>query len=220
MNNNLITSLRIAVSALAGVIFFSPVTANAYTSSGTDGQFQPTVSMILDSTGQTFNFTSILIPSGVTVSFSRLASAQQINLLATGNIDIAGTLDAGANNLWIETPGSISLSGSLNASGGDLSLVASTVNLSGIVNTQEGSNITLNSGSGALTGGGSSITSGGSVLAGGAVTLTGGDTTVTFLPTLVMLSPVPEAEAWVMLSIGFCALFAASRRRYQNIRLA
>lgn len=212
MNTNLITPLRIAVPALVWAIFFSPVTANAYTSTGTDGQFQPTVSMILDSTQQLFNFTSIFIPSGVTVSFSGLTSAQPIELLATGNIDIAGTLDVGANNLWIETPGSISVSGALITSGSTLSLVASAVNFSGII-------------SGTITGGGAGAVlcsgncSGVLPVSGGGV-ITGGGGDISICSNCSTLSPVPEPEVWAMLFIGLCALFAVSRLRHQNIRLA
>lgn len=190
MNANVMTTLRNAISALALVILFSPVAANAYTSNGTDGKFEPTVSMVLDSTQQIFNFTSIFIPSGVTVSFSGLPSVLPIQLLATENIDIAGTLDAGTNSLWIETPGSITLSGSLNVSSGStLSLVSS-----GTVNVPGGS---VTDGGGVL-----SICSNCSLLPRGT------------------LSPVPEADVWGMLSLGLCALFAASRRRPQNIHLA
>lgn len=214
MNTNLITSLRIAVSVLAWVICFAPANANAYTSNGTDGQFQPTVSMIFDTTQQIFNFTSIFIPGGVTVSFSGLTSAQPIELLATGNIDIAGTLDAGANNLWIETPGSIFFSGSLYSSGGALTLVASTVNFSGTIN-----------GNDALTGGGMVIRDGGAltgrgILKGGGALLTneGGD--ISICSNCSILPQVPEPDVWVMLLLGLCALFAVSRLRYRNIHLA
>ena len=195
MNANVMTTLRNAVSALALVILFSPVAANAYTSNGTDGKFEPTVSMVLDSTQQIFNFTSIFIPSGVIISFSGLASAQPIEMLATENIDIAGTLDAGTNSLWIETPGSITLSGFLNASSGStLSLVASIINLSGTVNIPGGS-----------------VTDGGGVLS---------ICSNCYLEPRGTLSPVPEADVWVMLSLGLCALFAASRLRYRSVRLA
>ena len=130
MNSSLITSLRIAMSVLALVFSF---TANAYTSSGIDGYFNPTTSVVFDLTQQTFNFTNMFIPSGVTVSFSGFTSTQPIEMLAMGNIDIAGTLDLGLNSLWLETPASISVLGSIIlGSGGSLSVVAnSTVDSNG-----------------------------------------------------------------------------------------
>lgn len=140
MNASLITSLRIAMSVFALVF---PFTANAYTSSGINRYFNPTTSVVFDLTQQTFNFTSMFIPSGVTVSFSGLTSAQPIEMLAMGNIDIAGTLDLGLNSLWLETPASISVLGSIIlGSGGSLSMVANSVNMSGVV-LMPGGNISL-----------------------------------------------------------------------------
>lgn len=245
------SSAHIAVLALALAMFFSAAAANAYTSTGADGAFQPPSTLALDPAQQVFNFTDIFIPGGVTVSFGGLTSAQPILLLATGNINIAGTFDAGANSLWIETPGSISVTGSLNftggeltlvsggtfelsgginasrinlalvgvparagvlssrtyskmdtlsTSGGDLTLVSGGGNVSGIANYTSGGNITLSSAGGTLVVSGG-ITNTGGILSGGGVTL---------------LSPIPETEIWVMLSLGFCALFAATRRRYAN----
>ncbi len=131
MNSSLITSLRIAMSVLALVFSF---TANAYTSSGIDGYFNPTTSVVFDLTQQTFNFTNMFIPSGVTVSFSGFTSTQPIEMLAMGNIDIAGTLDLGLNSLWLETPASISVLGSIIlGSGGSLSVVANSVNMNPIL---------------------------------------------------------------------------------------
>lgn len=184
MKTNLITALRFILLALASVIFSTPVAATAYTSSGADGLFQPTVSMVL--TQPIYNFTSILIPSGVTVSFSQLSSAQPIELLATGDINISGTLDFGANSAWIETPGSLSLSGSLNAfSGSSLYLIAGNVNAPGVIN-MPGSSITINNGGNIITGGGN-----------------------------VILSPVSEPRVWAMLALGIFVIFAASQLHNQ-----
>jgi len=189
MKTNLITSLRFILLALVSVLCFSPVAATAYTSSGADGLFQPTASVVLDQ--PIYNFTSIYIPSGVTVSFGQLSSAQPIELLASGNIDIAGTLDMGANSLWLETTGVISFSGSLNSSsGGSLNLVAGNVNASGIFNIPS-SSITINNGGNIITGGGN-----------------------------IILSPVPEPGVWAMLALGLFLIFAASRLRNQKVRLA
>lgn len=224
------TSMRVVASALALAMFLSSAAANAYTSTGADGAFQPTVSVALDPAQQTFNFTDIFIPGGVTVSFGGLTSTQQILLLATGNIGIAGTLDAGANSLWIETPGSIFLTGSLNTQGGNLTLVSGgVIDVTGTMSAPGGA-IALNSTSGAT------IASSGYVATLAtptSATLRNMDETLlvagrvrippsgsVIFPAGVLLSPIPETEVWVMLSIGFCALFAASRRRYQHTRMA
>jgi len=223
MNINLKTSLRSVVTALFLVIFFSPVTANAYTSSGADGPFQPTTSVVLNSTQSIFDFTNIFIPSGVTVSFSGLSSAQPIELLATGNIDIAGTINMGANSLWIETPGSLSVSGSLNSLGGTLSLVASNVNLSGSITGTVGSGSGAGGGSCSGSGADSTIQIGsgsgtGSVISGSCYVspVIGGGIIVPYPNPTISLSPVPEPDVWVMLSLGLCALFAVSRLRNQK----
>jgi hypothetical protein len=166
MNMNLFASLRSFTTAFFLLIVLAPVTASAYTSTGADGLFQPTTSVVLNNSTQSiFNFTDIYIPSGVTLSFSDLASTQPIELLATGNIDIAGSLNFGTSNFWIETPGSISISGSINSTGGNLSLVANTVNLSGVLNLP---NSVLNIGT---NGGNSSLTNSG---ASGAICLSSG----------------------------------------------
>lgn len=248
MNSNWITALHNAVSALAFAILFSPPTANAYTSNGTDGIFHPADSVILDLTQQIFNFTSIFIPNGVTVSFNGLASSQPIQFLGTGDIYIAGMLDAGANDLWIETPGSIFVPGTL-AAAGNLSLVAgSTVGLSGVVTTRGGGDITITSrggiigGDGTITGVGDIILSGGGNIsitgggnsAGGSGTITigggnitfsgGGDITITdesgCSEGCLIPSAVPEPDVWAMFLIGLCGLFAVSRLRNPNLRPA
>lgn len=212
--------LRFVISALALLLFISPLNAKAYSSSGVDGLFQPTASVVLDTTQPIFNFTSIFIPTGVTVSFSELSSSQPIELLATGNIDIAGTLDIGANSLWIETPGSLTFSGSLNGSVGALTMVANSINLSGVIST---------GGSDSPTGGGASATicinssnycasvfpdsSGNITIADGGTLITGGGNTIS-------LSPVPEPGVWVMLFSGLFVSFAVYRLRNRHIQPA
>jgi hypothetical protein len=238
MNNSLNTSLRIVVAALACAIFFAPVNANAYTSTGADGYFQPGASIVLDLTQPIFNFTSIFIPGGVTVSFGGLTSAQPIELLAAGNIDIAGILDVGANNLWIETPGSISFSGTLNSSGGTLSLVAGNINFTGAITgtltggkgvptdrggilASEGGDINITGGANLSVGGGDAIRSGvGSVTGGsGAISIVSGGGIVNtgagdISGNVSLLSPVPEPDGWALFAAGLVVTgFTAYRRR-------
>jgi hypothetical protein len=224
MHTNATTSLRHAWSALVLALLLCPVAAHAYTSTGSDGLFQPTASTVLDPAASIFNFTSIFIPAGVTVSFGGLASAQPIELLATGNIDIEGTLDAGANSLWIQTPGDIAVPGSLRGSG-NLSLFAgNTVNLGGAggIYATGGGGITIGSGGATLTGGGGTLlTGGGSIITGGGGgILTGGSGLSCSGNCSGLMLTVPEPHVWAMFPIGMLALFAALRIRRRSTPLA
>ncbi len=229
MNVNLIAYLRSI--GLVLVVLSSPVSANAYTSNGTDGLFQPAASVTFNSTQSVFNFTDISIPIGVTIDFSGLTSTQPIELLATGNIDIAGTIDMGANSLWIETPGNLFFSGTLNGSGSTLSLVANTMNVSGIINMPGGTtSLTTNSAVGTITGGGASATicilnscsyispvNGGN----GSITpISLGGTLITGGGNTISLAPVPEPSAWAIFTIGLLVLYATLRLRDKSLRLA
>lgn len=177
------TILRLAPSIFVSAMIFCPVAANAHTSDGSDGSFLPTVNTTLDASRPVFNFTDFYIPAGVTVDFSGLAASQPIELLATGDINIVGTLDGGANSLWIETPGNITLSGTL--SGYRLTLASgSSITINGTINTS----------------GGGSPTSGGII--GGGLVISNGDN-----------SPlaIPEPQTWLMFAMGLLTLFAAAR---------
>lgn len=63
-------------------------------STGVDGAFAPTanVTLALPPSG-VFNFTTITIPAGVTVTFTRNATNTPVTMLAQGNVVIAGTID-------------------------------------------------------------------------------------------------------------------------------
>ena len=68
-------------------------------STGADGAFAPacapmpcTVTSVLPASGL-FNFTSVNVPSGVTVRFARNVVNTPVTMLATGNVVIAGTID-------------------------------------------------------------------------------------------------------------------------------
>lgn len=70
--------------------------AQAFTSgsTGADGAFSPTTNttLTLPPSG-VFNFTTINIPSGVTVRFARNAANTPVTMLATGDVTIAGAID-------------------------------------------------------------------------------------------------------------------------------
>ncbi|HTY98669.1 MAG TPA: PEP-CTERM sorting domain-containing protein, partial [Rhodocyclaceae bacterium] len=183
--------------------------ASAYTSTGADGAFQPTGSVVLDAAAGVFNFTDIDIPVGVTVTFSDWSSPGPIEFLATGDIHIAGTLDAGSYGLWIETPGTIFVSGSV-ASASSLWLYAAgaggpdPITGGGSGSSASGSLILAGGGSIGGLGGGPVVVGGGGVVPGGGPGCTGGCTVAV---------TVPEPETWAMLSGGLAAMLALSRRR-------
>jgi hypothetical protein len=89
----------LAASAIA-LALGSPV-AQAFTSgsTGSDGAFSPTVNtqLTLPASG-VFNFTSVNIPTGVTVTFKKNALNTPVVLLASGNVTIAGTVNANGTN--------------------------------------------------------------------------------------------------------------------------
>lgn len=62
-------------------------------STGADGAFSPTVNTVLALPASgVFNFTTVNIPSGVTVSFKKNATNTPVVILASGNVTIAGYL--------------------------------------------------------------------------------------------------------------------------------
>jgi hypothetical protein len=85
-------SLALVMAASAGV---SAQTFNS-TSTGADGAFAPTASVKLSVPPDgVFNFTTITIPAGVTVSFTTRVGVRQppVSLLASGNVTIQGRID-------------------------------------------------------------------------------------------------------------------------------
>lgn len=88
--------LTAIMTALAGV----PGPAwSAYLSgsTGADGAFNPTVSQSvqLPDSG-VFNYTSVNIPAGVTITYKKNAANTPVTLLASGDVTIAGTINVGA----------------------------------------------------------------------------------------------------------------------------
>lgn len=81
----------------AGVILALTVgSAQAFNSgsTGADGAFSPTVNTELQlPPSGVFNFTSVNIPSGITVKFKKNALNTPVVILASGDVNIAGTID-------------------------------------------------------------------------------------------------------------------------------
>ena len=66
---------------------------------GADGALAPLADTVLTlPPNGIFNFTTINIPSGVTVTFTRNASNTPVTFLATGDVTIAGTIDISGQN--------------------------------------------------------------------------------------------------------------------------
>src|SRR3989442_1157037 len=89
-------------------IIFSLLSTAAYSqafssgSTGADGAFNPSsnVKIPLPPNG-TFNYTTVNIPSGVTVTYTRNAANTPVTILASGDVTISGTIDisgTGSNN--------------------------------------------------------------------------------------------------------------------------
>jgi hypothetical protein len=91
-SSRLLGLLFLAAVAALGV---SPVTAQTFSSgsTGADGAYSPAsnTTLTLPASG-IFNFTTITIPSGVTVTIAKNAANTPAILLASGNVTISGTI--------------------------------------------------------------------------------------------------------------------------------
>jgi len=106
-----------------------PAVSAAWLSDGSDGAFNPTGSMTLDLPEDgIFNYTTINIPSNVTVKFRKNSLDTPVYLLATGNVNISGVIDISAGgvsladlsnpNLGYIRPATTSASGPGGGTGG------------------------------------------------------------------------------------------------------
>jgi hypothetical protein len=94
----LVVSIAFALAPRAAQAAFSSG------STGADGAFNPTcsptpctVETALPASG-VFNFTTVNVPSGVTATFSRNASNTPVTILATGDVNVLGTIDLSGLN--------------------------------------------------------------------------------------------------------------------------
>jgi hypothetical protein len=95
---------RIATLLAVGVVLSTlgraEVDAQTFSSgsTGADGAFSPTVNttVTLPASG-VLNYTTVNIPIGVTVKFTKNAANTPVTILATGNVTIAGTIDIRGN---------------------------------------------------------------------------------------------------------------------------
>jgi hypothetical protein len=90
-----LTAVLVASSVILG-LGLSVARAQTFSSgsTGADGAFSPTanVTLTLPPNG-VFNYTTVNVPSGVTVKFTKNATNTPVTILATGNVTIAGTID-------------------------------------------------------------------------------------------------------------------------------
>lgn len=88
----LITTLSLAGLALPAFAYDSG-------STGADGAFSPTVNTELQiPESGVFNFTTVNIPTGVTVTFKKNTSNTPVVMLASGNVTITGTVNVSGGN--------------------------------------------------------------------------------------------------------------------------
>ena len=111
--------LTVALVVLAG----TPAAAQTFSSgsTGADGPFNPSsnTTLALPPSG-VFNFTTINIPAGVTVTFTKNAANTPVILLATGNVTIGGTINvSGTAGGPISRPGAGGPGGFDGGPGGD-----------------------------------------------------------------------------------------------------
>lgn len=87
----------IATLALAGCTL--PALAYDSGSTGADGAFSPTVNTQLQiPESGVFNFTTVNIPTGVTVTFAKNSTNTPVVMLASGNVTVAGTISLSAGS--------------------------------------------------------------------------------------------------------------------------
>ncbi len=115
--------IRTILSLFILSVFVSPVKP-AYAafdsgSTGADGDFSPTSNTVLQiPESGIFNFTTINIPSGVTVTFKKNTQNTPVTFLATGDVTIAGTINLNAGNGNYIIPGAGGAGGFDGGTGG------------------------------------------------------------------------------------------------------
>ncbi len=104
------------------VLWTLPVSAQAFSSgsNGSLGAFNPTSNptVTLPEDG-VLNYTTINIPSGVTVTFAPNAANTPVTMLATGDVTISGTISVnGSDGTGFQTTGPVVAPGALGGPGG------------------------------------------------------------------------------------------------------
>ncbi|MDA8087953.1 MAG: hypothetical protein M0Z75_14790 [Nitrospiraceae bacterium] len=98
--------LAVLALLLSGSFAYAVSTPFSSGSTGADGAFSPTSSVQLQiPPNGVFNFTTVNIPSGVTVTFAKNTVNTPVYVLATGDVNIAGTIDVSGGNAIALMPG-------------------------------------------------------------------------------------------------------------------
>lgn len=88
-------------------------------SSGADGAFTPTANTVLQvPESGIFNYTTVNIPAGVTITFTKNSKNTPVTILAIGDVTIAGTVTLNGANGGILIPGAGNVGGFDGGSGG------------------------------------------------------------------------------------------------------
>lgn len=101
--------LALLGTALASTLWAATCTAYDSGSTGADGVFNPTTSQSLQLPPDgVFNFTTVNIPTGVTITFIKNAANTPVTMLASGNVTVAGTINvsgSGSSATNVSGPG-------------------------------------------------------------------------------------------------------------------
>lgn len=90
------------LAMLGGLLVTATGSQAAYNSgsTGADGEFNPTSSQAVQLPPDgVFNYTSVNIPAGVTITYIKNANNTPVTILASGNVNIAGTIDVSASSV-------------------------------------------------------------------------------------------------------------------------
>ncbi|KAF0247656.1 MAG: hypothetical protein FD167_2943 [bacterium] len=88
-------------------------------STGADGAFNPTTNQTITlPTNGVFNFTTITIPAGITITFTKNASNTPVTMLATGDVLIQGTINLAGQNGQTSGLGGQGAAGGFNGGNG------------------------------------------------------------------------------------------------------
>ena len=92
-------ALVFAIVFLTGIFSATAFAAFDSGSTGADGAFNPTSNTVLQIPDSgVFNFTTVNIPSGVTVTFTKNSTNTPVTILAQGDVTIAGTISVNGGN--------------------------------------------------------------------------------------------------------------------------
>src|SRR5690348_15786933 len=113
MTQRMVVLARIALVVLSVSMIAAAQGNFSSGSTGADGAFSPTASqaIVVPDSG-VFNYTTVTIPTGVTITYLRNAANTPLTILASGAVEITGSISVNGQ------PGSVSGFGGLGGPGG------------------------------------------------------------------------------------------------------